>query len=457
VLGGGPAGYPAAFFAADLGMDVTLIDREAAPGGVCLYRGCIPSKTLLHAAKVIHEARDGEKIGIHFPSPELDLEKLRGFSRGVVNKLTGGLGVLAKKRKIRFLRGEGRIVDPHTLQVTGDIEQRVSFDHLIIATGSSPRAIPSFPESPFVWDSTAALALPEIPARLLVVGAGYIGLELATVYASLGSQVTIVEASPRILSGADRDLVEQLEPRLRSLVHELLLSVKVEQLSVHGDGLRARLSGLDLERTERDFDRALVAVGRKPVSEGIGLENTAVERDPQGFIKVDVQRRTAEPNIFAIGDVAGEPMLAHKATYEARIAVSAIAGQASAYEPAAIPAVVFTDPELAWCGLTEEEARARRIEHRVSKFPWAASGRAATMGRKDGLTKMIVEANTGRVLGVGICGAGAAELIAEGVLAVEMGALIDDLQMVIHAHPTLSETMLEAAELFHGSSAHYLG
>jgi len=460
VIGGGPGGYPAAFFAADRGFEVTLVDKEAAPGGVCLYRGCIPSKSLLHAARILDEAREAAGLGLVFAAPEIDLEQLRAFSRGVVSRLTGGLGALARGRRIRFLQGSARLESPHAVAVARPQggEERVEADFILIATGSEPSRVPGLPaDSARILDSTGALALPDVPGKLLVVGGGYIGLELGTVYAALGSRVTVVEASPRLLQGADEDLVAELRPRLEARLEALQLSTRVTEAAVEGERVRVRLLGLDRDPGENlFFDRVLVAVGRKPVTQGLGLEATRVERDGRGFLVTDRQRRTAEPSIFAVGDVAGEPMLAHKATYEARIAVEAMAGSPSAFDPAAIPAVVFTDPELAWCGLTEEQARARSIPHKTTRFPWAASGRAATLGRSEGLTKLLLDPATERVLGVGICGSGAGELIAEGVLAVEMGALARDLQLAIHAHPTLSETMMEAAELFHGPSAHFL-
>jgi len=388
VIGGGPGGYPAAFLAADLGLKVTLVDRETAPGGVCLYRGCIPSKTLLHAAKLILESREAEKWGLDFATPKIDLERLRNFSQSVINKLTGGLGVLAKKRKIQFLNGTATIQDPNTVVVDLNDGGRntIKCDHIILATGSAPATIPGFPtDSPRVLDSTSALSLADVPDTLLVVGGGYIGLELSTVYAALGSRVTVVEATPNLLNGADRDLVAQLEGRLDHLFHEILLSTKVTSVSDLGDEISVDLSGLDLaDPHDRRFDKVLVAVGRKPRSGGVGLENTQVKIDGRGWIQTDSQRRTHESNIFAIGDVAGEPMLAHKATYEARVAVEAIVGKASSFDPAAIPAVVFTDPEVAWCGITQEQARAESIPHKVTRFPWAASGRATTLGRNEG-------------------------------------------------------------------------
>ena len=459
VLGAGPGGYPAAFLAAEMGMDVTLVDVEPNPGGVCLYRGCIPSKTLLHVAHVLDMAEQASDFGVDFEKPSVDLDRLRDGKDKVIAKMTGGLGQLSRARKVNYVQGRGRFVDAHTLRVANDSELTdVGFDHAIIATGSVP-AIPR-PlqiESERVWDSTAALELEQVPGRLLVVGGGYIGLELGSVYAALGSEVTIVEMTGGLLPGADRDLVAVVQKRVAERTLEILLNTTVVSLEESGDGIVATLSGAETENERREFDRVLIAVGRRPNSADLGLESLAVTVNERGFIETDVQRRTGEPSSFAIGDVAGEPMLAHKATHEARAAVEAIAGEPSAFAPAAIPAVVFTDPELAWTGLTETEARMQGIDIEVSSFPWGASGRATTIGRNDGVTKLILEPGTERVLGVGIAGSGAGELIAEATLAVEMGARADDLRLTIHAHPTLSETVMEAAELFFNTSPHYIG
>ncbi len=456
VIGAGPGGYPAAFLAASMGMDVTLIDPEAKPGGVCLYRGCIPSKALLHAAHVVEQAAAAAEFGVRFGPPAIDLDALRGWKDRVVGRLTDGLGVLTRQRRVRYLQGRARFVDAHSLHVRVDGELvEVEFDYAIVATGSQPaRPGPLAIDSPRVWDSTRALELPEVPPRLLVVGGGYIGLELGSVYRALGSQVTVVEMTQGLLPGADRDLVTPLEKRLRAAGVEFLLGTRVAGLEDTGSAVRVDLSGADVDGI-REVDRVLVAVGRSPNSRDLGLEHTAVQVGPRGFIEVDAQRRTAAPSIFAIGDVASEPMLAHKATHEARVAVETIAGQPSMWDPLAIPAVVFTDPEIAWCGLTESEARDRGVAIEVAAFPWGASGRATTLGRNEGLTKLVLEPGTERVLGVGMVGAGAGELIAEGVLAIEMGARATDLQLAIHAHPTLSETVMESAEVFFGQSPHF--
>lgn len=459
VLGAGPGGYPAAFLAAEMGMEVTLVDTAENPGGVCLYRGCIPSKTLLNVAHILETAESAEHFGIVFQEPEVDIDRLREWKNEVVKKMTGGLGQLSRARKVNYVQGRGRFVDAHTVRVANDSElTEVSFDYAIVATGSVP-AIPG-PlrlESDRVWDSTDALDIPEVPNRLLVVGGGYIGLELGSVYATLGSDVTVVEMTSTLLPGADRDLVAILEKRVREQMHEVLLQTTVVGLEESGDVIRATISGAETESEEREFDRVLIAVGRRPNSADLGLDDLGVVINERGFIESDVQRRTGEPNIFTIGDVAGEPMLAHKATHEARTAVEAIAGQPSAFDPVAIPAVVFTDPEIAWTGLTETDAQTRGVDIEVTKFPWSASGRGTTIGRNDGVTKLILEPGTTRVLGVGIAGSGAGELIAEATLAVEMGARADDLRLTIHAHPTLSETIMESAELFFNTSPHYIG
>ncbi|MBU1692996.1 MAG: dihydrolipoyl dehydrogenase [Verrucomicrobia bacterium] len=456
VIGGGPGGYPAAFLAADLGMKVTMVDPEANPGGVCLYRGCIPSKALLHVARLIHEAREAEAWGVKYQEPVLDLDRLRAWKESVVDKLTGGLGQLRQQRGIEFIRGRARLTGAQQLTVTGTDgkEQALSFEQAILATGSRPAALPGLPVSPRLWNSTAALNLEMVPATLLVVGGGYIGLELGSVYAALGSRVTVVEMLSGLLPGADRDLVAPLARRLEKQFAGILLNTKVAEMTETAEGLRVRFEGAGPKDPVQVFDRVLVSVGRKPNSSELGLENTRVALDTKGFVQVDGQRRTAEPTIFAIGDVAGEPMLAHKATHEARVAVEAALGKKTVFEPRAIPAVVFTDPEIAWCGVTETEAQKAGIPIRVSRFPWAASGRAITLDRPEGVTKLIAEAETGKILGMGITGPGAGDMIAEAALAIEMGATAEDLALTIHPHPTLSETLMEAAEVNLGHCTH---
>lgn len=457
VLGAGPGGHAAAFLAADLGMQVTLIDEEANPGGVCTYRGCIPSKALLHVAKLLGEAKHAANWGIDFGEPKIDVDRLRGFKQGVVDRLTGGLGQLTRQRKITYIQGRASFVDAHTLKValTAGGEQEVRYEKLIIATGSRPTTLPDVQVSPArLLDSTGALEMADVPKRLLVIGGGYIGLELGTVYAALGTEVSVVEMLDRILPGADRDLVRVLSRRINQICKQVLVNTKVANMVEKEDGVHVTFEG-DLAEKEQVFDKVLVSIGRRPNGNVPGIETTGVEVTPRGFITVDPQRRTTVPHIYAIGDVAGDPMLAHKATYDAKIAVEHIAGHKVAFEPAAIPAVVFTDPELAWCGLTESEAAERGIPVEIAKFPWGASGRATTVDRNDGLTKLVLEPKTERVLGVGIVGVNAGELIAEGTLAVEMAATASDLKMTIHAHPTLSETVMESAEVFFGTATNF--
>jgi dihydrolipoamide dehydrogenase len=458
VVGGGPGGYAAAFLAADLGLEVTLIDPEINPGGVCLYRGCIPSKALLHAAKVIEEARAAKAWGLNFSGLKIQHARLREWKNDVVARLTGGLGQLVKQRKITYLQATAAFQDKRTLAVKAvdGGQSSLAFENAIIATGSDTARIPLFElESDRLLDATTALDLKEIPKKLLVIGGGYIGLELGTVYAALGTKVTVVEMTPGLLPGADRDLVKVLQKRLASRMASILLHTTVTSLKVQKNGIKATLEGPDVDQNARIFDKVLLAVGRRPNSADLGLANTTIEVDGRGFIKVDAQRRTAEKHIFAIGDVAGEPMLAHKASHEGRVAAEVIAGRRVVYEPAAIPAVVFTDPEIAWVGLTEKEAADRSIAHKVVRFPWAASGRAATLDRDDGLTKLVIDPRSERIIGMGIAGSGAGEMISEGVLAIEMGANVTDVGLTIHPHPTLTETIMEAADLFHGTATHF--
>jgi dihydrolipoamide dehydrogenase len=466
VLGAGPGGYAAAFYAADLGMQVALVDVEKNPGGVCLYRGCIPSKALLHVAKVVDESRHAARWGVTFGEPAIDLDKLRAFKQGVVDKLTSGVGQVGRMRKVKFIQGRATLTGPKSMTVAGaGGETDLQFDHCILATGSSPTSIPSLTlDSPRMMDSTSGLELPDIPKSLLVIGGGYIGLELGTVYATLGSQVSVVEMTGGLLPGADRDLVAVLQKRLEKIFATIMLNTKVVKVAEEGNAIRVafeaggeqgdRRGGPSGPPADQTFDRVLVAVGRRPNSKIPGLEKTAVKVDAKGFIETDGQRRTAEPTIFAIGDVAGEPMLAHKASHEARVAVDAIQGHKAVFEPLAIPAVVFTDPEIAWTGLTEAQARAEGQDIEVAKFPWGALSRAITVDSPEGLTKLVLDRKTGRVLGVGIAGSGAGELIAEGTLAVEMGATAEDMKLTIHPHPTLSEGLMEAAEVFFGQSTH---
>ncbi len=452
VLGGGPGGYAAAFMAADLGFDVTIVDREGKLGGVCLLRGCIPSKALLHVAKVIGESREMMDWGVELGTPKIDVEKMRARKQKVIQTLTGGLAQLAKKRKVRVIQADGILENSDSLRLSGgnpstyEEGESLSFDHLILATGSSP-AMPSVfnIDNPRVVDSTGALELEDVPEKLLVVGGGYIGLELGTVYAELGTKVSVVELTDSLLMGADRDLVKPLQKRLEMLFENIHLRTEVTALIDHGNQIEVVMAG-ELAATEK-FDRVLVSVGRRPNSRGIGLENTSVEIDQRGFVRTDQQQRTADPKIFAIGDVAGEPMLAHKASHQGKVAVEALAGEPAEFDKLAIPAVVFTDPEIAWAGVTEEQAKQEGITYEVAQYPWAASGRAQAVGATSGLTKLLFEPGSERLLGVGLVGSGAGELIAEGVVAIEMGVTARDLAESIHAHPTLSETLAFAAEV----------
>jgi dihydrolipoamide dehydrogenase len=455
VLGAGPGGYPAAFLAADRGMKVTLIDARERPGGTCLHVGCIPSKAVLHAAKLITDARDAAHIGLDFGKPKIDINGVRGHWQKVVDTLTSNLGRLSKARKIDYVVGRGKFVDGRTIEVEG--RGRYRFENCIVATGSVPAIPPSLNlASPRVMDSTGALKLEEVPPRLLVVGGGYIGLEMGYVYAALGSKVTVVEMTDGLLPGCDRDLVLPLHKRLEKIFDKIYLKTKVAKLEETPQGIRATLEGEEVTDKQPTFERVLVAVGRRPNSRDAGLEKAGVQIDEKGFVKVDERRRTTAERIYAIGDVAGEPMLAHKATYEGKIAVEVIAGEPAVYDARAVPAVVFTDPEVAWCGLTETEAKRENREIKRVRFPWAGSGRAMTLDRTEGLTKLIVDPETDRVLGVGIVGAGAGEMIAEAMLAIEMAASARDLAMTMHAHPTLSETVMEAAESLYGLGVHQM-
>lgn len=458
VIGAGPGGYAAAFLAADLGMDVTLIDPDENPGGVCLYRGCIPSKALLHVARLITEAAEAEAWGVSFGKPKIDVNTLRKWKSDVVAGLTGGLGRLTTQRKIDHVRAKAEFADGRNLILT-DSEGRTSqlaFEQAILATGSRAVNIPVIPtDHDRVWTSRDALDLPGVPKTLLVVGGGYIGLELGSVYAALGTEVTVVEMLPQLLSGVDRDLVRLLHKRLAQRFQGVLLNTTVTEAKIQKNGVKITLQGEGEKPTTQLFQRVLVSVGRRPYTAGLGLENAGVAVDAEGFVTIDRQCRTTADRIFAIGDVAGQPMLAHKASYEARIAVETISGKNVIADAVAIPAVVFTDPEIAWAGITETEARNKDMPISVTRFPWAASGRAVTLGQAEGLTKMIVDADSERLLGVGIVGPGAGELIAEATLALEMGANATDIALTIHAHPTLSETLKEAADSLHGLATHY--
>ena len=445
VVGGGPGGYSAAFRCAELGLETVVIDADGRLGGACLFEGCIPSKALLHVAAVVSEAERAREWGVDFGEPRISLDPLRKWKQErVVGKLARGLASVAKGKGVTVIGGRAVFEDSTTLRIEGESLQKVRFKHAIVATGSAPAPLPGIElRSDRVMDSTAALELPDIPERLLVIGGGYIGLELGTVYATLGSRVTLVEMTEGLLPGVDRDLVQPLQRRVEKLFAAVHLGTKVTALREAGGHVEATLEGQGAET----FDRVLVAVGRRARSRGLGLEATRVRLTERGaFVQIDERCRTHDPHLYAVGDVTGEPMLAHRAMRQGKVAAAALAGQPVAFDNVAVPAVVFTDPEIAWCGLSEAQAKSQGMETKVAKFQWAASGRAATIGRTDGLTKLVADAASGRVVGVGIVGPGAGELIAEATLAVETAALLEAVAATIHAHPTLSESLMEAAE-----------
>jgi dihydrolipoamide dehydrogenase len=455
VIGAGPGGYTAAFYAAALGKKVTLIEQEKRLGGVCLNRGCIPSKALLHISKLIRETAEVGHCGVTFAKPVIHLEQLRAWKDSVLEKLGQGIMSLAGRRNVQVITGSARFEGPKGLFVeTLEGPKEIQFGKAIIATGSRATLPPLFDvKRGRVMTSTGALELQDIPKRLLVVGGGYIGMELGTVYAALGSEVTVAEALHGILLGADADLVRLVQERAAKTFKEIRLNAKVTQLKPVGHEIEVKMM-LGSEEKRETYDRVLVSIGRTPNSQGLDLERTKVQVDPKGFIQIDTHQRTAEPDIYAIGDVAGGMMLAHKASKDARTAVDAILGKAGGPKEPLIPAVVFTDPELAWCGLTEAGAKAKNIPVQITKFPWSASGRALTLERTDGVTKLLIDPQTEKILGVGICGVGAGELIGEGLLAVEMGLRAQDLARIVHPHPTLSETLMECAEMFYGHATH---
>lgn len=458
VVGGGPGGYAAAFYAADKGKKVVLIEQDKRLGGVCMNRGCIPSKALLHASEVIREAHDSAGRGISFSQPKIELDKLRFWKDSVLEKLGQGLATLAKARHVEVITGRGHFEDSHTIRVeTAQGQRFLRFEQAIIAVGSKPAMPKAFDlGNKRIMTSTEALEIEEIPNELLVVGGGYIGMELGTVYAALGSKVVVIEAMDSILMGADPDLARPVMRYAQKAFKEVRLNTKVLKMATHGKQIKVVLES-EGKQAEELYDRVLVSVGRSPNCDNLGLKNTKVLCDEKGFIKVNSQQQTADPSIYAIGDVAGGLLLAHKASKEGRVAVDAILGEHTPSEAALIPAVVFTDPEVAWCGLTEAEAKAKGITVEVAKFPWTASGRALTLDRVDGLTKLIIEPETERILGVGLVGHGAGELISEGVLAIEMGATAYDLAEAVHPHPTLSETLKGAAEVFYGTATDVVG
>jgi len=456
IIGAGPGGYTAAFLAADLGFSVTLIDSKINPGGVCLFRGCIPSKALLHVTKVLSQAKDAKDLGIEFSEPKIDLNKIRSWKNSVVTKLTGGLGTLSKHRKINFIQGEASFVDSKSIEILkpGNTKETITFDHVIIATGSMPNTLPFAAKSPKIMDSKDALTLSDIPNKLLVIGGGYIGLELGSVYAKLGSNVDVVEMLPELLTGADRDLVIMLSKRLKSLFGSIKVNTKVTNIKETSSGLEVMLEDKDGKSVSEKYDKVLVAIGRKPNTVDLDLDKANIELTDKGFIKTNDKCQTNVENISAIGDVAGNPLLAHKASHEGRTTIEIIYGKDITFSPSSIPAVVYTDPEIAWCGLTETEAKDKNISVKVEKFPWAASGRAITLNRTDGMTKLIFDPESQKLLGMAIVGVEAGELIAEGALAINMGATVSDIRSTIHPHPTLSETTMEAAESFAGTCTH---
>tara|TARA_B100000686_G_scaffold303287_1_gene339993 strand:+ start:324 stop:1712 length:1389 start_codon:yes stop_codon:yes gene_type:complete len=448
VLGGGPGGYTAAFLAADRGMEVTLIDSGIKLGGVCLHRGCIPSKTLLHIAHLINETREAKHWGVDFGNPKLNLDGIRNWKNQIINKMALGLTQLCKQRNIKFLSGKGIFKDSNNIEVDGT---SYTFDHCILATGSRPAQI--FKDDSRIIDSTKALEIKYIPKRLLVIGGGYIGLEMGSVYAALGSQVTVIEMKDGLLTGVDRDLLRPLQNKIKNQFEAILLNTKLTNIENKGSQIEVTLENLK-GKEQNLFDQVLVAIGRKPNTENLGLEKTKLKLNENGFVMVDSQQKTADPYISAIGDVTGGTLLAHKASNEAKMAVQVLSGEITDFKNRVLPAVVFTDPEIAWAGLTEIEAQNQGRDISIVKFPWGASGRAQTLGQAEGLTKLIIDPNSEKIVGVGITGTGAGELIAEGVLAIETGAKAKDLALSIHPHPTLSETMMEAAELFYGEATH---
>ena len=457
VIGSGPGGYAAAFRAADLGLDVTMVDPGDRPGGVCLFKGCIPSKTFLYLAELIQDAARAEDMGISFGKPQINLEALRTWKGRVIDQMANGLVSLTNRRGVQLLKGRAEFESSDTVRVYDSEVSHIKFRHAILATGSQP--IP-FPETTFksggrIISSNGALDLADVPENLLILGGGYVGLELGTVYAALGSRVSLVELEDRLLMGVDQDLVRPLQRRLENLFESINLKTRVVSMAENKNGVDVTFEG-DIDTTRQTFDKVLVAIGRRPCTRDIGLEKTNLKLDDNGFVDVDDRQRTADDRIFAVGDVVGGMMLAHKATREGKVAAEVIAGEPSAFDVRAIPAVVYTDPQIAWCGMTEEQARTENKDIKVQRFPWKFSGRAATMGATEGLTKIIVEPATGRIIGVGITGRDTEGLISEGVLAIEMGALAEDMALSIHPHPTLSETEAEAAEIFLGSATHIL-
>ena len=457
VIGAGPGGYAAAFHAADLGVKVTLIDKEDVPGGVCLLRGCIPTKALLHVAKLITDAKGANEFGISFQNPDIDVNRLRTWKNDVVKKLTGGLRTLCRKKKVEYIQGEAKFLDSNTIEVkkTANGTEKITFENAILATGSIPATIPNLPrDSNNILTSRTALEVENVPQSLLVIGGGYIGLELGSIYANLGTRVSLVEMTGNLMPLSDQELVSILSKKISKIFESVMLNTQVTSLEQKDNGIQVSLEGQNIEQKEQVYEKVLVAVGRKPNSANIGLENTKIEVDDKGFVSIRDNCRTDDASIYAVGDITGPPLLAHRATHQAFVAAKVIAGYDVVFNPMAIPSVVYTDPEIAECGMSEKQANEAGININVTKFPWYASGRAATLGDDEGLTKLIIDAENERILGAGIVGAGAGELISEAALAVEMAAVATDLAFTIHPHPTLSETLMEAAKIFSGGSVH---
>ena len=457
IIGAGPGGYRAAFMAADLGLEVTLIDPEINPGGVCLYRGCIPTKALLHLAKIKTDAEEASDMGLNFTVSEVDVEKLQKWKNGVVKKLTGGLGQLVKARKINYIQGFAEFKDSKTLLVKekNKDEKELKFENVIVATGAKPVKLPNIDtDDPRIMHSKESLDLKDIPGKMLVIGGGYIGLEMATIYKALNTEISVVELTGNFLPGSDKDLIRVLKKENKSTFRNIYLETKVTGIEKRKDGLRVKFEDKNGEKFSKQFDKILISVGQKPNTEKLGLDNTSVKTDEKGFIKVNDRQQTSEKGIFAIGDVAGPPLLAHKASYEGRVAAEVIAGKKAANDTTVIPAVIYTEPEIATCGLNESQAKEKGIDYKVVKFPWSASGRSVAMNENSGFTKLLVNKKNERILGAGIVGKNAGDMIAEVALAIEMAATAEDLALTIHPHPTLSETIMEAAELFYGHPAH---
>lgn len=457
IIGAGPGGYRAAFMAADLGLKVTLIDPEVNPGGVCLYRGCIPTKTLLHLAKIIHEAGNVSDMGVQFSSPEIDIEKVKAAKNKIIKKLTGGLGQLSKARKINYIRGYAKFLDSETLEIKENEggTTKISFEKVIIATGAKPFQLPDIDNtSSRVMTSSESLELEDIPGKMLVVGGGYIGLEMATIYHVMGTKVSVAELTDNFMPGTDKDLITVFRKASKNIHEEIFMETKVKKAVEEKDGIKVNFENKKGETFSKKYDKIMVAIGQKPNTDRLGLENTSIEQDERGFIKTDKYQKTSMPDVFAIGDVAGPPLLAHKASYEGKVAAEVIAGQASANDARAIPAVIYTLPQIATCGLTENEAKAKQVNYKVVKFPWSASGRAMAMDENKGFTKLLINPENERILGAGIVGKDAGDMIAELVLAIEMAATAEDVARTIHPHPTLSETIMEAAEIYYGHPAH---